>query len=159
MSISKQVYTTAKVGKDVGGVAFSVNYDMAGSACLNGQQWFFDQYGRGPVSPDSIPDTCPGSVNNVVYRLASEQDARPEYFARLNAMGIIGYGNIDSVWDAQLGQQTQNRSYYLGLVKGQEASAGVTNPVQATQAAPYQTLGIPDVVSSFPSFGSIPKLS
>ena len=119
MSVSKQVYTTSRVGKDVQGYAFSSNYSPDGSSCLNGQQWSFDQYGRGPVDFASLPDTCAGSTPFVIHRLAVEQQARPEYYARLNAAGIVGYGNIDTKFDTQFGQQTQSRAYLLGLEEAQ----------------------------------------
>lgn len=116
MSITKPTYLEARVGKDVEGTAFSIIYSKDGSACLNGPQWSYDQYGRGPVSFNSLPDTCPGSSTFLVHRLAAEQEARPEYFARLNAQGISGYGTAESIYDTQFGQQAQNRGYQLGLV-------------------------------------------
>jgi hypothetical protein len=153
MSVTKQVYVLPRVGKDVEGVAFSVNYGKDGSACLNGPQWSYDQYGRGPVSFNSLPDTCPGSTTFIVHRLASEQEARPEYFARYNAQGIMGYGTTESIYDTQFGQQAQNRGYQLGLVNTNNMPQDkIANQIEASNATPYQNLGSNVPVITGPSF-------
>lgn len=150
MSITAPTFNQSKVGKDIEGAFFSERYSKDGSACLNGPQWSFDQYGRGPVSFNSLSDTCPGSTTFLVHRLAAEQEARPEYFARLNAFGISGYGSVDTTYDAQFGQQTQDRGYQLGLVNANQPVQ--TNNVIQNEVAPFQSLGTNVPVFSGPTF-------
>jgi hypothetical protein len=154
MSISNSVYTTPFVAKDPQGVAYSAGkYSYQGSPCLNGPQWSYDQYGRGPVSFNSLPDTCAGSQAFLIHRMNVEGLSRPEYFAKLNAAGIVGYENISSDWDSQFGQQVQNRSAYLGIIDPViNPEQGVQNRIEAENATPYQILGTNTAVESGPSF-------
>lgn len=150
-NITKTVWVSPDVTPDAGAFLSSFRYSKEGSACLNGPQWYFDQYGRGPVSPASLSDDCPGSVAFLQNRLVVEQEARPEYYARLNAAGIVGYQNISSVWDAQYGQTSQARSYLLGLADAQSSETKTTDVLQQ-EADAARKLGTPVQTDSGLSF-------
>lgn len=128
MSVSKQVYVTPFVEAGAGAFLSSFRYSKEGSSCLNGPQWLFDQYGRGPVPVASLSDDCPGSVVFLQNRLEVEQYARPEYYAKLNAAGIMGYENINNPWDALYGKTAQARSYLLGLETAQTSYGTESQP-------------------------------
>lgn len=112
--ISNAVYLTPKVEADAGAFLSSFRYSTQGSSCLNGQQYPFDQYSRNAPFA-SLPDTCPGSQPFLDNRIAVENYARPEYYARANAAGIQGYSNIENPWDTLIGNQLPARNYLLGV--------------------------------------------
>ena len=112
--ISNAVYLTPKVEADAGAFLSSFRYSTQGSSCLNGQQYPFDQYSRNAPFA-SLPDTCPGSQPFLQNRIAVENYARPEYYAKANAAGIDGYSRIENPWDTLIGSQLPARNYLLGV--------------------------------------------
>lgn len=112
--ISNAVYLTPKVEADAGAFLSSFRYSQIGSSCLNGLQYPFDQYSRNAPFA-SLPDTCPGSQEFLTNRIAVENYARPEYYAKANAAGIQGYDKIENPWDTLTGNALPARNYLLGV--------------------------------------------
>jgi hypothetical protein len=134
MSITKEVYVIPKVTPDAGTFLYSFKYSPEGSACLNLNQNAFDEYGRNAPFA-SLPDTCPGSQAFYENRNRVENEARPIWSNRLNAMGIAGEEAVDNVYDTLFGNISQGRQFLLGLDAAQKATYNNINQNEAVSEA------------------------